>query len=88
MDPRGTHLSTVKAKEGNFIAFHKLVLDLFGSNLFGPIHLQEGFQWPYLQDMLNKIIIVISGNPDARRRYYSDLGTNPGIHQIPFLLIV
>lgn len=64
--------------EGNLAALNRHVRNALGDKLFTPIELGDG-DWPSVNELRGRIIVVMSGDTKSRVAYLKDHGEDPAV---------
>ncbi len=65
--------------DGNFGAFNALLETQFGERLYTPEHLRSDGSWPWVADMRDRFVLVLTGSEDGQLDYRRDRGVDPAI---------
>ena len=63
--------------DGSMDRLNDILINTLGNNLFTPMYFEN--EWPSVDTLRNRYIIVLSGHEESRQLYKRDRGNNPSI---------
>ncbi len=77
LDIKDDFTDNINFDNGNMAKLNNTLVETIGTKLFTPGDLNE--EWPTIEDLSGRILIVLSGNEESRQLYKRDRGYNPAV---------
>jgi hypothetical protein len=77
LDIKDDLTDNINFANGDMGRLNNILIESFGTDLFEPSILDE--TWPSIDELRNRILIVLSGHEESRQLYKRDRGYNPAV---------